>query len=500
MSLKKNVIANYLGQGWTSLMNLVFIPLYIQYLGVEAYGLIGVFVLLQTWLQLLDMGMTPTVSREMARYKGGVHSSQSIRDLLRTVETMALLVAGLIASSILISSEWLAKNWLHVEAMPLSLVVEAFSIMGVVTGFRFVENIYRSSLVGLQRQTQLNMLTSLMATLRGGGAVSILAWISPTLYAFFLWQGLISLLTIVSLALITYHALPSASRRGRFSLDALMSIWRYAGGILGITVLSLLLMQVDKLILSRLLTLKEFGYYSLAVVVAGGINILGGPIIQAWSPRLCEVVACGDQYALSATYHKGAQAVTVVVGSTAIIIIACAETILRLWTGDVDIATKVAPIVQILALGNMLNAMMWIPYQTQLAYGWTELTIKVNTVSVALLVPAVLWIAPVYGPVGAAWIWVILNAGYFLIGVHFMYRKIVTTEKLRWYFCDVIFPLIAGSWVVIIARKIPFGFESSICQVVEILALLALSLLMITCAAILFNGRREKKRLCLKLN
>lgn len=41
--LKRNLIANYLGQGWTALMGLAFIPLYIRYLGIEAYGLIGLF-------------------------------------------------------------------------------------------------------------------------------------------------------------------------------------------------------------------------------------------------------------------------------------------------------------------------------------------------------------------------------------------------------------------------------------------------------------------------
>lgn len=47
MAFKRNLIANYLGQSWTALMGLAFIPLYIKYLGIEAYGLIGLFALLQ---------------------------------------------------------------------------------------------------------------------------------------------------------------------------------------------------------------------------------------------------------------------------------------------------------------------------------------------------------------------------------------------------------------------------------------------------------------------
>ena len=44
--LKRNLIANYNGQGWTALMGLAFVPLYSKYLGIESYGLIGLFAVL----------------------------------------------------------------------------------------------------------------------------------------------------------------------------------------------------------------------------------------------------------------------------------------------------------------------------------------------------------------------------------------------------------------------------------------------------------------------
>ena len=74
-------------------MGLAFIPLYIRFLGIEAYGLIGLFALLQAWLSLLDMGLTPTLGREMARFTGGSRSAESIRDLLRSIEFIALAIA-----------------------------------------------------------------------------------------------------------------------------------------------------------------------------------------------------------------------------------------------------------------------------------------------------------------------------------------------------------------------------------------------------------------------
>lgn len=76
---------------------------------------------------------------------------------------------------------------------------------------------------------------------------------------------------------------------------------------------------------------------------------------------------------------------------------------------------------------------MWIPYQTQLAHGWTSLTVRINIVAVAIIVPAILWATPRYGAEGAAWVWVALNTSYLLVGIHFMYRRILTREKWRWY-------------------------------------------------------------------
>lgn len=446
--LKRNLIANYLGQGWNALMGLAFIPWYIHYLGIEAYGLIGLFAVLTAWLSLLDMGMTPTLSREMARFTGGSHTAVSIRDLLRSIEAIALGIAVLIAGSIALSADWLASSWLQAENLPVEVVAQTFAIMGLVTALRFVEGVYRSSIIGLQRQVLFNVIKSVMATLRGLGAVVILACVSPTIKAFFLWQGLISIVTLAILALITYATLPRAERPGQFSLKALRNVWRFAGGMIGITFLSLLLTQVDKILLSRLLSLADYGYYTLSAVVAGALYMLVSPITQAWFPRLSQLHAVHDHQALVRTYHQGAQLVTVVLGSAALVLIVFSETFLHLWTQDYELAQRIAPLMSILVLGNLFHGFMWIPYQTQLAHGWTSLAMRINIVAVMLIVPAILWATPRYGAVGAAWVWVTLTAGYILVGVHFMYRHILATEKWRWYMQDILRPLLAASVVV----------------------------------------------------
>ena len=72
MSLKHNILSNYVSQIYVTVIGIVMVPLYLKYMGAEAYGLVGFFAMLQAWFQLLDMGLTPTMSRETARYRGGL--------------------------------------------------------------------------------------------------------------------------------------------------------------------------------------------------------------------------------------------------------------------------------------------------------------------------------------------------------------------------------------------------------------------------------------------
>lgn len=435
-------------------MGFAFVPLYIKYLGIEAYGLIGFFALMQAWLSLLDMGMSPTLSREMARFTGGGHTTNTIRDLLRSVEVIAFIVAIVIVSCTYFGADWLATTWVNSEKIPSDDVVNAIAIMGLVIATRFIESIYRSSITGLQRQVLLNIIGSTMATLRGAGAVVVLAFFSASLQAFFLWQGLISIVTVLVLGLATYKILPNDGYRGIFSWSALRNIKTFATGMIGISVLSLLLTQIDKIILSKLLSLSDFGYYTLASVLASALYTLVSPITQAWFPRLTQLHEAGNNVELIQKFHQGAQLVSVFAGSASLVMIFQGETFLHLWTQDAELAAKVSPLLSLLAFGYLLNMLMWIPLETQLAHGSIKVPVRINIFAVIFVIPTILVLTPQYGSKGAAWAWVLLNAGYVLIGVHFMFQKVLPDEKWRWYFQDVIKPLLPTAIVMLLVGQV----------------------------------------------
>src|ERR1700693_5376812 len=95
-----NVLVNFLGRGWGAFLSIAFTPLYIKFLGMEAYGLIGVFITLQALLGILDMGLGTAANREMAVLSAGEGNVPQIRNFVRTLEWIYWGVAICIAIAV----------------------------------------------------------------------------------------------------------------------------------------------------------------------------------------------------------------------------------------------------------------------------------------------------------------------------------------------------------------------------------------------------------------
>lgn len=448
--VRRNILANYAGQAIASVLALALVPVYVRYLGIEAYAIVGLFVVIQAWMALLDLGMTPTLGREMARFTAGAVPVQDIHDLLRSLETVYIGVAASVAAALTLGAPLLASRWLKVEKLPVEVVAEAVSLLGIVVALRFCEGIYRGGLMGLQQQVWANVASTSMALLRTLGALAVLAWISPTILAFLLWQGAISLLTLVVLGVRLHTSLPAPPLRPRFSAPALRSIGRFAGGVFGISLLSVVLTQIDKLLLSKLLPLTEFGVFMLASTLVGGLWLVGGPVVLAIGPELVRHFEGGDTPELAQSYHKASQLVAVTVVPTMLMLMCFAPGVVFAWSGDPVLAAKTAPILAVLAVGTGINALLQVPYQLQLAAGWTQLAMMVNLVAVVVMIPLLLWSVPIYGADAAAFVWAAVNIGYLLVTIPLLHRRLLTGEMQRWYATDTAMPMLGAAAVVAI--------------------------------------------------
>ena len=134
----------------------------------------------------------------------------------------------------------------------------------------------------------------------------------------------------------------------------------------------MILTQMDKVVLSKLLTLEEFGGYTLAGLLASGLLVLLTPTFNTIYPRLSALVANGNNGELIDLYRTGTQLLSGIIFPVAIVVAFFSQDLIYVWTGDLDLALSVAPIVSLLIIGTSINGVMIFPYALQLAYGLTR--------------------------------------------------------------------------------------------------------------------------------
>ncbi|MES2510151.1 MAG: oligosaccharide flippase family protein [Pseudomonadota bacterium] len=459
-STRKNILANYLGQGWSALMAVAFLPLYIRYLGVEAYGLIGLFAVVQALMLVIDMGIAPALNREMARFSAGLSDVRYIRDLLRSLEIICFGFAALMTVVAWAFSDYLARGWLNsVHLSPLS-VAHALILMTLVAGLRLCESLYRGCLYGLEHQVWFNAASTILTTLRYLGALGVLVFFSPTLQAFFVWQAILSVLTLLLFSWRVYISLPEIVWRSRFSTKALAEIGSFAGGMIGIACVTMLFLQIDKIILSRFFSLKDLGYYSLAATAANIIFIIAIPVTQAIYPRLVRISSGVDEIERNALYRKTMQLTAVLLGSASMLLCFFSSGVIYMWSGSAELVSATAPLLSILVLGSFLNGLAYLPGQLQIASGSPQRLLLISTFVLIIFVILVIYLTPIFGLKGAAWAWLVGNTVY--LGLIHATAPYPSGKRLKsiWFSADVMLPTIASVVVMLVGIQLqPSGFS-----------------------------------------
>jgi O-antigen/teichoic acid export membrane protein len=439
--LERNTFANLIGTVWSITLGVVCIPFYIKLMGIEAFGLTGIFITLQSIFVIFDLGIAATINREIARLSTQEDNAQEQRDLVFTLQVIYWLIALFIGTTVFLSAPFIARHWVNLQSLSIETVTTCVRMMGVGMALQFPFVFYQSGLLGLQRQVLLNGVMVTLATMRGLGILLALWLISPHPEIFFAGQIVTSVVGTGTAAVLLWRCLPASVENGSsFKFELISRVWRFSAAYAANAVANLGLLQGDKIILSTLLTLEMFGYYALAQSLTNGLYAIIISLDGALFPQFSGLVAQGSETELSHVYHRGCQIMSVILMPAAILMAIFSREVLTIWTGDPVIVENTHLILTLLVGGMLLHGLFHPPYYLQIAYGWWRLISNTNLVLLLSIIPLNILIAKSYGGPGAAAVWVLLNVCY-LVTVPIMHRRFLRGQERRWFFEDVCLPL-----------------------------------------------------------
>jgi O-antigen/teichoic acid export membrane protein len=421
MSLKKNILANYIGGGMVALAPILALPWYLAALGPKQFGLVSFVVMLQALFGLLDAGMSQALVREIAvrldATDTGRRSTAALLFGFERIYWMFALGAGCVMSLL---ADIIAVHWLNLGDMPVALGTHAVYGAAVIFAVQFPGSIYRSLLVGAQAQTALNGVMFVGALLRHlGGVIIVIIW--PTLTAYLIWHASIALLETLVRAGLAWGTLNVKRSQVGWKIEALRPAWSLAAGMSGAVWLGALTVQMDKIVLSRMAPIEQFGYYVIAATAAAGLLQLIYPVVQAVLPHAVQLRA--DAGALRSLSLKTIKFIALLVGLTVFGFMAFGKPLLEIWLRNTQVAETVYPLLAILLVGTGLNAFYNVGYVNWIVHKRIHRILQVNALAFVLSIVLIPLFVAWKGIAGAAFGWLSINLIGFMISLEWLKRK-----------------------------------------------------------------------------
>ena len=454
MSIKKNVVANYASQIYVTLAGIAMLPLYRRYMGAETYGLLGFFTMLQAWFNLLDLGLTPTISREAARLKAGALNTLEFKQLFRGLSIIFIVIAIVGGGSIFLLSPYIANHWLKAEILSHGQVALAIQIMGACVALRWMGGLYRGVISGVEQQVWLGGFNVIITTFRFILVFPVMWSFGYTAQTFFYYQMGVAILEVLGLwykSRLIISEFKFDGQRVGWSIKPVKSVLQFSMTIAFTSSVWVFATQTDKLLLSKLLPLNEYGFFTLAVLVASVVMVISGPISSAIMPRMANLYSQGRAAEVIDVYRKSTQLVSLLAGVVTLTLLCAGGQLLYAWTGGAQLQENTALILKLYALGNGFLAIGAFPYYMQYARGNLRYHLKGNVIMIITILPATYFAANKYGAVGAGYVWLLTNLLFVMFWVAYVHRKLIPGIHVDWLIGDVLKVLAPG---VVIATLI----------------------------------------------
>lgn len=438
--LRNNLSANLLGTALSSVVALGSAPLIFRVLGADAYGLVGVYLLLQGLMPLFDLGITPGLARAVA-WHNGVGEEGQVRTLVRLAQRPMLALALVFLIGLLAASRFLSRFWLTSNTLDPALIQTALALMGVALAVRMLAGLQKAALMAVEHQVEANLVQSASVILRTLGALAVAQESSSGVLGFFVAQ-----LPVSALEWWAYRHFLRARLRTRelpIALAELRQHRRFAIGVAGLAALWLATSQADKLALSRVLHLADYGGYSLGVHVASAILVATGPIQAAVLPRLTRLVSSRDERQLDVLYGMATVLTLAISAALFVGILLAGPLVLAFIRPAASLDVPPMDIAAWYAAGNCAVVIVGLSYQLQNARGVLRLHALGTIAQAVIQVPLLVWAAVTKGPLLTAIAFAALNWIFLVAWMPIVHRRFLPGGHARWLRRDLLAPLVS---------------------------------------------------------
>jgi O-antigen/teichoic acid export membrane protein len=427
------------------------------------YGLVSFFATLQSLLFLLDAGLSATLRRELSAGEISVENNKIKYKLIRSVEFVFILLIVLIVFLSFFCASFIANKWLNLGNIDHNVAINAIRLMSISIAIQFLTNLYNGCLLGLEKQLLSNFYQIGWSILKNGCVIFVIWLIKSDILLFYLW---FIFADIIYTFVLRYTLMRTLCFKLSFKWELhelynLRKIFKYAIGILFISLISAINFQLDKIIISKYLPISDLGIYNLAYALSQIPVMFVTAFSIAIFPRFVFFYSTNDNEKLISLFKDSYKVLNIIAICIAVYICFYSYDLLLLWTRNIEIVNKASASASVLIIGSMFLAFQILPFNFILAKGVTKINVIFGIINIFILVPMLIFLVSKYGIVGAAVSWLIMQFLFTLFYNNYVYKNFINDGWLKWFFNDTILPLIFVIAISLLFYSIKYFYISN---------------------------------------
>jgi O-antigen/teichoic acid export membrane protein len=412
--LYKNLLSGVFSKLVSLVLSLLFVPIFFKSLGNEAYGMIGVMTMILSGLGLMDLGLGNILSKELAQRRAANNLGKSL-SLIRSIEWLYFLMGVFILIILVFASFIIVPIWLSSQDFPKSELTAIFLLIAAVIFVQWPISLYNSGLFGLNKQVVANLYATIFSILKTLGAFVCLLIFGKTIYVFLMWLLGVNLLYTLTLWVHFRNLLPRQDAPIVVGWQQLSEIKKMTVGFSVLGVLVFVMTDVDKMIISKLLTLSQYGLYSFIFVIVTSYQLVSTTLKNAFFPDIAKDVLAHKPFSKFSRFNFYSKFFNFIFLPTSIFLFVFSKEILEVWSGDTSLSNVLYRPFQWLLLGSMFNGIMYTANNYLLAMERFSFLIKTYALTTLFFLPAVYFLTLNFHIEGACFSWFILNVVLFVV-------------------------------------------------------------------------------------
>ncbi len=301
------------------------------------------------------------------------------------------LVRGLLSVPDLYQQE--AVSCLRVVAVGMPLIVVAGGLSAVLAGY--------------QKFPLINGLRIPFSALTNLGQV-LVATLLPDLSLVVAVIIVVRVLNACVLLWFCRRLAPFPNAGQLWKRKQAVMLLRFGGWITVSNVIGPLMVYLDRFVIGAMLSMSAVAYYATPHEAVMRLGIVPSSIVGVLFPAFATVLQ-QDRQRVVRLFNSGMAANLLLLFPLTVFLVGFAEPLLDLWLGA-DFAVRSAPVLQIMAIGVLLNSVAYVPFALVQAAGRPDLTAKLHLAELIPYLALLMWWTEMWGIVGAALIWLVRAA------------------------------------------------------------------------------------------